>query len=346
MPYLLRSGCLANYAEVARSAGLNPHQLLANASLSRYALLDTDIRIPVEAVSQLLEASAAASGQIDFGLRMAESRQLADLGPLALAMREAPSLRMALDSMERYLRLHNEALSLHIDRSSGGLVTVRAEMLRAGDGGLRQSMELVVGAIHRALHCLLGRLHGVRLVPHRVYFTHAAPANPATHTRLFGTKPSFNQEFDGIMYRAEDLEVPLKTYDPSRVSEARRHLDSMLAERAESVTDNVRRLVACLLPQGKCSADEVARQLGIDRRTVHRKLRLSGRSYLAILQEVRTDLAMRYIANVERPLSEIAGLLGFTSLCVFSRWFAMRFGCSVSEWRGRRANPAQSTSAR
>ncbi|MEM5432829.1 AraC family transcriptional regulator [Cupriavidus oxalaticus] len=344
MPYLLRSGSLTNYAEVARSAGLNPHQLLANASLSRYALLDPEIRIPVEAVSQLLEASAASSGQVDFGLRMAESRQLADLGPVALAMREAPSLRMALDSMVRYLHLHNEALSLHIE-GSGELVTVRAELLGTGDGGRRQSIELVVGAIHRALHCLLGRLHGVPLVPHRVYFTHAAPANTATHTRLFGTTVAFSQEFDGITYRAYDLEVPLIAYDRSTVSAARKHLDSLLAERGESMTDNVRRLVACMLPQGKCSADEVARQLGIDRRTVHRKLRLSGQSYLTLLHEVRADLAVRYIANIERPLSEVAALLGFTSLCVFSRWFATRFGCSVSEWRGRHANAVQSAPA-
>ncbi len=120
----------------------------------------------------------------------------------------------------------------------------------------------------------------------------------------------------------------------------------MLAESGESMTANVRRLVACMLPQGKCSADEVARQLGIDRRTVHRKLRLYGQSYRTILHEVRTDLAVRYIANIERSLSDVAALLGFTSLCVFSRWFAMRFGCSVSEWRGRHANPAPSVSAR
>jgi len=101
-----------------------------------------------------------------------------------------------------------------------------------------------------------------------------------------------------------------------------------------------------MLPQGKCSADEVARQLGLDRRTVHRKLRLSDQSYLTILHEVRTDLAVRYIANIERPLSEVAALLGFTSLSVFSRWFAGRFGCSVSEWRGRHANAVRSASAR
>lgn len=119
MPYLLRSGSLANYVEVARSAGLNPHQLLAEANLSRYALLDTEMRIPVAAVSQLLEASASSSGQIDFGLRM------------------------ALDSMVRYLRLHNEALSLDIEESRE-MVTVKAELHGTGDGGLRQSIELVV----------------------------------------------------------------------------------------------------------------------------------------------------------------------------------------------------------
>jgi len=345
MPYLLRSGSLVNYAEVARSVGLNPHQLLANAGLSRYALLDTEMRIPAEAVNQLLEASASSSGQIDFGLRMAESRQLSDLGPVALAMWEAPTLRMALDSMVRYLRLHNEALSLHIDES-GELVTVKAELHGTADGGLRQAIELVVGAIHRALHSLLSRLNGVSLVPRRVSFTHAAPSNTATHTRLFGATVSFNQEFDGVVYRSDDLEVPLRAYDLSTGLEARRHLDSMLAECGESVAANVRRLVACMLPQGKCSADEVARQLGIDRRTVHRKLRLTGQSYQTILHEVRTNFAVRYIANVERPLSEVAALLGFTSLSAFSRWFAMRFGCSVSEWRGQHANAVQSASAR
>jgi len=345
MPYLLRSGSLANYAEVARSAGLNPHQLLASANLSRYALLDTEMRIPVEAVSRLLEASASSSGQIDFGLRMAESRQLSDLGPLALAMREAPNLRMALDSMVRYLHLHNEALSLHID-GSGELVTVRAELHGTGDSGLRQSIELVVGAIHRALHCLLSRLHGGSVVPRRVSFTHAAPSNTATHTRLFGAMVSFNQEFDGVVYGSDDLEAPLRVYDLSTGWEARRHLDSILAERGESVAANVRRLVARMLPLGKCSADEVARQLGIDRRTVHRKLQLTGQNYQTILHEVRTNFAVRYVANVERPLSDVAALLGFTSLSAFSRWFAMQFGCSASEWRDRQANAAQSASAR
>lgn len=345
MTYMLRSGSLANYVEVARSAGLNPHQQLANVNLSRYALLDREIKIAVESVSQLLEASAASSGRIDFGLRMAESRQISDLGTLALAMWEAPNLRAAVDSMARYIRLQSEALSLHIDESNN-IVTIRVELLGVAGDGLRQAIELVVGVIHRTLHCLLDRLCSLPLVPCQVFFTHAVPANTATHTRLFGTSVSFSQEFDGIVYRANDLETALMDQDGSLTLQTQRHLDGMLAQCDESsMAVNVRRLVSCLLPQGDCSAEAVARQLGVARRTLHRKLEPSGESYQTILNDVRKDFAIRYAGNTQRPLSEVAALLGFASLSTFSRWFAARFGCSVTEWRVRNEKAALTASA-
>jgi AraC-like DNA-binding protein len=345
MPYLLRSGSLANYAEVARSVGLNPHQQLVNANISRYALLDSELRIPVDSVSKLLEASAASSGQIDFGLRMAESRQISDLGAMAHAMWEAPKLRMAVDAMARYLRLHNEALFLDIDES-GEFVTIRAKLLGVEGAGIRQSIELVIGVIHRTLHCLIGRLRGSSIVPCQVSFMHAAPANTATYTRLFGAPVSFSQDIDGIVYRANDLEAALAVHDIPPARQAHRHLDIMLAQCDESMAINVRRLISRLLPLGKCSAEEVARHLGVDRRTVHRKLANSGENYHTILNDVRSDFAVRFAGNTQRPVCEVASLLGFASLSAFSRWFAGRFGCSVTAWREHHATMNASTSTR
>jgi AraC-like DNA-binding protein len=56
-------------------------------------------------------------------------------------------------------------------------------------------------------------------------------------------------------------------------------------------------------------------------------------SYADILNEVRREFAMRYIANQERPLTEVASLLGFSCLSAFSRWFKRQYGCSPSNWR-------------
>ena len=43
---------------------------------------------------------------------------------------------------------------------------------------------------------------------------------------------------------------------------------------------------------------------------------------------------MRLVEDGNRPLKEIAGLLGFSAQSALARWFRGRFGCSITDWRG------------
>jgi AraC-like DNA-binding protein len=58
-----------------------------------------------------------------------------------------------------------------------------------------------------------------------------------------------------------------------------------------------------------------------------------GETFSSLLDQVRTELATRYLANPHHPLGEIAGVLGFSELSAFSRWFSRLFACSPSAWR-------------
>lgn len=334
MSLTVRSASLVNYVEVVRSLGLNPMPRLRAAGISYHALLDPDTRIPVESVSRLLESSARAAGAQDLGLRMAETRQLANLGPLAIALREEPTLRRAVDAMARYMRLHNEALATRIEEAAG-LVVIHCDMLGRHHGLARQSAELVVGVMYRSLQLFLGPAWR----PRSICFTHPAPSSSATHLRVFGMAPLFNQEFDGIVCSSADLEVPLPSYDPGLAQQAHHYLDTLLAQGNASMAEKVRQVVLALLPLGICSVERVAQQLGVDRRTVHQHLSAGGESYSSLLAAIRRELAERYIANTQRPLSEVAQLLGFASLSAFSRWFRLQHGCSVSRWRSRTTRP-------
>jgi AraC-like DNA-binding protein len=80
----------------------------------------------------------------------------------------------------------------------------------------------------------------------------------------------------------------------------------------------------------------VAQRLGVDRRTVHRRLAEEGETFSSLLDSVRAELATRYIDNRDRPLASVAELLGFSAHSAFARWFRGQFGCSVSEWRAAR----------
>lgn len=336
MPYYLRSASLTNYVDVARAVGLDPYQQLRAARISRSLLLDPDIRMPAGLVGRLLEASASAAQVDDFGLRMAEMREFSNLGPLAFVVREEPTLRRALASMVRYMSLQNESLSMRIEEVDG-LVMIRLQILSDEPTSMRQATDLAVGVMYRILSLFLG----ASWRPRSIGFTHTAPASTATLQRLFGMPALFNQDFDGIVCRASDLEAPLPSYDPVMAQQVRRYLDTLLAQSSSTMSDKVRKLVYALLPSGLCSVERVAQHLNVDRRTVHRHLEQEDATYSGIVNHARTDLVLRYIENRERPLSEVATLLGFSSLSAFSRWFAGQFGCSVSKWRTLESTAAQ-----
>ena len=73
--------------------------------------------------------------------------------------------------------------------------------------------------------------------------------------------------------------------------------------------------------------------MGIDRRTVHRYLQSEGRTYSDLINDVRRDLAARYLDNRDRSLAEVSSLLGFAAPSAFSRWYRREFGAAPSAGR-------------
>jgi AraC-like DNA-binding protein len=76
----------------------------------------------------------------------------------------------------------------------------------------------------------------------------------------------------------------------------------------------------------------VARHLRVDRRTLHRRLDAEGLAFSGLLDQVRSDLVKHHLRESDLPLSEVAGLLGFSGASSFSHWFHSHFGCSASQW--------------
>src|SRR3954454_19640178 len=112
---LIRSASLTHFADVARSVGLDPLRLLSEFGLPQRCLRDPELQIPMKSAQALLEASAERSGVQTFGLQMAESRQLSNLGAVGLLFREQPTLRYALQALVRYSRKLNDALFLTLE---------------------------------------------------------------------------------------------------------------------------------------------------------------------------------------------------------------------------------------
>jgi AraC-like DNA-binding protein len=323
----VRSASLTNYAEVARKAGLDPHRLLSEFGLPQGCLREPELKIPIDAVRRLLEASAERSGVEAFGLMMAETRRLSSLGPLGLLVREQPTLRLGAEALARYANRLNEALFLTIE-DAGDVVVLREELIVGGAGPVRQSTELAIGVAFRVLQALLGP--GWK--PRRVCFAHDAPANRSVHKRVFGRIVEFGHNFNGIVCARKDLDVPNPNADPMMERYAQGLVESHLAK--PDMTAQVRMLVVTLLGMGQCTIDIAAQHLGVSRRTIHRQLAQEGRTFSDIVDSVRRELASRYVIDQHRSLTEVSSLLGFSAPSGFSRWYRRQFSTTPTQKRG------------
>jgi len=322
MTRLVRSAALTNFAEIAAQCGLDARELVANAGLPLACLNDPDLKVDAEAVLDLLEGAAALAREPTFGLRMGETRRLSNIGPLAVAIRDEPTLQHVLDVLVRFIRTHNEALVIRTERD-GRLTLIRLELLADKAGSCRQGIELVVVAAFRAISLFMGS----QWRPKAVYFSHAAPRSLAVHRRIFGSMVEFNQDFNGIVCDSADLDAPNPSADPVMARYAEQLLQGMDG-RAHSFHDQVRELVLLLLPLGRCTAEVVAQHLGCDRRTVNRRLAAQGISFHKVVESHRISMAPQYIDAGELTLAQIARLLGFSSRTALSRWYRDRFGRS------------------
>jgi AraC-like DNA-binding protein len=330
MSSLVRAASLTNYSEVARSVGLDPMRMLYDAGLSPSILREPDLMIPVEQVGKLLYMSAVASGNESFGLRMAETRFLSNLGAVGLLVRDQATLRDSLTVLMRYQMLLNGALSLAIEEY-GDLVVIReAGIASKAHQYTRQRVELALGVIVRLIRQLLA----TDWQPRRVCFEHSAPRDLSAHFRFFGRHVEFDSDLNCIVCTKADLDTRNSSADPAMVRYAQQLLDQSLMSPQSTILDDVRRTILLLLPSGRFGIEQVARHLGIVPRTVQRRLADHGQSFSSIVNGIRKELATRHVVESDRPLTEVAALLGFSAPSVFSRWYHTQFGCSA---KGSRA---------
>lgn len=319
LPTLVRAASLSGFAELALACGLRPAELLRGFALTPAMLENPDARVPLDAVVGVLERAAQQSGCEDFGLRLAANRHISNLGAVGLLIMLQPDLRAALlGVIERRLTL-NGGLTIQLEESNGIAVLTFDLMLEGGQPS-RQSVELITCVLVRLLRLFLGP----DWMPRRLLLRHPAPLDDRLHQRLLGPCLEFSSEANAIVLPSRELDQPIASADPGMADYVKQH---MLPERQQgAVKDDVKQLLFVMLPSGRVSIDHVARQLGLTRRTLQRRLDSEGVVFHDLLQAMRVDLAQQYVEKSVRSMGDVALLLGFSCASAFSRWHRTSFG--------------------
>jgi AraC-like DNA-binding protein len=118
-------------------------------------------------------------------------------------------------------------------------------------------------------------------------------------------------------------------------SHARELVCGIMAPTSRMVTEEVEQAIRVLLPTGRASIGEVAHSLGTNVRTLQRRLEREGSAFTELLDHVRVQQVGSHFASRHLRLTDVAHLLGYSSLASFSTWYRSKFNQTPSA--GRRA---------
>jgi AraC-like DNA-binding protein len=338
---VMRSSVLLDFRRASLNLGLDPIALMERVGIDVSYLKDPDLILPASTFIELLEVAAEVSGMDDFGLRFVEGRGLPDLGPVLLMMREEATVRDALHTLGELMHLHNGGICLRVEEDGDDPI-VTIDILAGGDASpSRPIIDSTVASITHILRWLLRK----EWSPTLVCVTFDRPRSRASYERFFHCPVDFQQEFNGIVLRASDLDARLPASSPAMRRQVERYIRTIDTASGDAYLHRVTQVVAMALSRGEAKADRVAGLLGTDRRTLNRRLAHVGQNFSGVVENVRKNVVVQHLIASHRPLSDIAGLVGFESLRAFSRWFHLSFKTTPSDWRRAHTGAARERAA-
>ena len=314
MTAMVQAQSLRGYRELVTDLGGNPTRLLRKAGIEPAALNQLTAFISFESLIDLLERSAADLGCPDFGLRLAERQDIGILGTLAVAMRYSTTVGEAMRCASKYLHVYNAAIAFTINTGERrGQARLVFQVLVEHAPRWAQTAEHGIGLTWRIMTLLSeGRCH-----LQQVWFPHPAVATEATYRSRFDAPLTFRADRPGLAYAARDLNLPISEQNRELHDLATGYLDSQLPRGRTPFTVQVRQAIEALLGTGTCGHRQVANALYMHPRTLQRRLQEEGTTFEEIKDEVRRDLAQRYLSQPDVPLTQVTALLDYSEQSAF-----------------------------
>jgi len=318
--------------------GIDPAPLLSKADISPRSL--TECRhISVRSQTHFLDLASRAAGDEWIGLTLASECDLRETGMLYYVAASSPRLGEAIKRLSRYVRLGNEALVVELKERP--ICTVELSYSGVPRHQDRHQMELLAFAFLRICRKLIGR----NIAPVQVKFAHHRSGDLGQIRRLFGCDVEFDADTDEILFDIDAMTLPLVVADPFLNELMIKMCEDAMAIRPTNVSPFrtvVENTIAPLLPHAEATARTVAEQLGLSERTFARRLAAEGLSFGEVLDQLRRDLAIRYLED-DLQASQIAWRLGFQQPSSFSHACRRWTGRSPLEFRRARVSHVLAT---
>ena len=278
-------------------------------------------------------AIVAETGREDIGLICGIRFPTQAISMLGYVMANAPTMRIAIEKCCAYQRVIGDTLGYVIDKGPD-TSTIWIERWCDWHDRLRYTIDVMMAAVPSwASANAPGPIR-----PLRVGFHYERPFDTAPYDALFAPAPvTFGADVSHQVYDNEVLDQPVIGASGEMFSYFEDKVQRLLDDREgrNTFSYKTRQRILAAMKGATPSVDRVASELAVSVRKLQQKLSEEGTSFSAILNDARRDLAMQYLKENEVGNAEIAYLLGYSEVSVFSRSFKKWTGMTPSEYKAQ-----------
>jgi AraC-like DNA-binding protein len=314
-------------AEVQRQ-GLNADALLAEINLDNASLADLRVRITAQQLDRLVTGAMALTNDPGFGLSLgvrAPDTMLQLVGHLLMS---CDTLRAAIEVFQRCSSLLVDDLRMNVVETGNEVRLSFAFHTAVAPHSARFGAENMLAIGHRIAQRFVPKAHALEIL-----FQHSPPGYEARYEQLWGVRPRFNQELNGVVYPRDILDVRQPYSDDTMRSVLAETAERFVVEQQSRITlaDRVRTLLRYERDLCNVDANRVAREVGLTHRALRRRLAAEGSSVTLLVEEARCRVACEELRRPNSCIKETAERLGYSEPSAFHRAF--------KRWTGQ--TPAQ-----
>jgi AraC-like DNA-binding protein len=324
-------------AQAFACLGVTPEKVLA------YWGMDAEhrggVHVPASRVTSVLSHLATRTQCQTLGLALAQAVPLGSFGVLDEAVWCSGDLRDALERASLFYRLVTHDVSLVLAERDGLAFLVIDTPWSRGDMSIL--VDFVIALTLERMRAVTDPSPRVRSVRLRHASTHKE-----VYETYFATSVLFNQPLDEIVIEAPDLALPLQTENCSfgvkgKIEQIDARPNDQL-DAGDPLLMEVRGAILDALRQGEVKTSWIARELGVGRRTLQRRLRSQGTSIRELLDRTRCDRAVELLGREDYSIARVAEELGFARVQAFYRAFRRWTGTTPVAVRASSHPPALS----
>lgn len=322
IPAISIKAALAGFAAL----GLDTEALLNRIGLERATLNDPFAAVPNEAFAQLWVAAFAQRPEATLPTRAGLAVPFNEFGLLDHLVMSATTIGEGLHILNLFLWLVSTNMSLRFTHGRGDWVFVENSP-RESSGSISEQWTLAV--VYERFR--------TQIPPfsiEEVHLAHAAADDARQFTELWGVPVHLGQRATGFRLSDGIWEQPNAQSNP--------HLKQTLRTVAEQVELKqiveaplvyaIRTRLPAALQNGAFSAQDIATELGLSKRTLQRRLSARNLSFKELLDIYRQEQAMFLMQNRDQDLASIAYALGYNEQSSFNRAFRRWTGQSPTQW--------------